>query len=202
MEDLVHQYSRLIRVMVARVGKRLPLQVREDIEQRVLISLWKQLRRDQSITHPTTYIYKAAVREAMRVRRREDARGQESLEPDGPVARMAAWDDPHRALDRKEKMGHIKAALEAISPERRQAVWAHLSGFDVAEIMRRHGWSYHKARNLIARGMADMRRVFEENGWAPVQGTASDRPCSSLALKARAYQAKLRRLQAPRLKDR
>jgi DNA-directed RNA polymerase specialized sigma24 family protein len=137
----------------------------------------------------------------MRVRRREDARGHESLEPDGAVARMAAWDDPHSALDRKEKMAQIKAALDVIAPDRREAVSAHLSGFDVAEIMRRHGWSYHKARNLVARGMADMRRVLEENGWGPAQPPA-ERPTSSLALKARAYQAKLRMLGGPRLKHR
>jgi hypothetical protein len=39
----------------------------------------------------------------------------------------------------------------------------------VDEIMARHGWSYQKARNLIARGMADLRRILMENGLGPRQ---------------------------------
>jgi RNA polymerase sigma factor (sigma-70 family) len=178
MEDLVRQYRRLIRVMVARVGKRLPACVREDIEQRVFIALWKQLRRDQSIQHPTTYIYKAAVRETMRVRRQEGARSQEPLEQDGPAARLRAREDPHVTLDRKEKMDHIRAALRGIAPDRRQAVTAHLTGYQLTEIMRRFNWPYHKARNLVARGLADVRRALLAAGVAPVRYLPSEPPVS------------------------
>ena len=58
-------------------------------------------------------------------------------------------------------------SIEAIAPERRLAVWAHLSGFEVTEIMARYGWSYQKARNLVARGMCDLRRILHENGLGP-----------------------------------
>jgi hypothetical protein len=33
--------------------------------------------------------------------------------------------------------------------------------------MARYGWSYQKARNLVARGMADLRRILQENGLGP-----------------------------------
>ncbi|HET9317017.1 MAG TPA: hypothetical protein VFQ51_15605, partial [Vicinamibacteria bacterium] len=42
-------------------------------------------------------------------------------------------------------------------PERQAAVRAHLEGFQFQEVMLMHGWSYQKARNLVARGMADLR---------------------------------------------
>jgi RNA polymerase sigma factor (sigma-70 family) len=167
MEDLVRQYGRLIAAMVRRVGRQAPRQVREDIQQRVLIALWKQLRRGQPIDHPTAYIYRTAVRETVRVLRQEAARAQEPIEADGPAGLPAPQGDPHAALDRKEKLEGIRAAIEAIAPERRLAVWAHLSGFKVTEIMARYGWSYQKARNLVARGMADLRRILQENGLGP-----------------------------------
>jgi RNA polymerase sigma factor (sigma-70 family) len=167
MEDLVRQYGRLIAAMVRRVGRHAPRHVREDIQQRVLIALWKQLRRGQPIDHPTAYIYRTAVRETVRVLRQEAARAQDSIEAEGPADLPAAQGDPHAALDRKEKREGIRAAIEAIAPERRLAVWAHLSGFEVTEIMARYGWSYQKARNLVARGMADLRRILQENGLGP-----------------------------------
>jgi RNA polymerase sigma factor (sigma-70 family) len=167
MEDLVRQYGKLITAMVRRVGGDAARPVREDIQQRVLISLWKQLRSEQTIEHPTTYIYRAAVRETVRVMRQEAARAQDPLDPDALAALRAERGDPHVALDRKEKMARIRAAIQEIAPERRLAVRAHLSGFDVTEIMGRHGWSYQKARNLVARGMADLRRILQENGLGP-----------------------------------
>jgi RNA polymerase sigma factor (sigma-70 family) len=167
MEDLVRQYGKLIAAMVRRVGGHAARPVREDIQQRVLISLWKQLRSDQAIEHPTTYIYRAAVRETVRVVRQEAARAQDPLDGDALTALRAERGDPHVALDRKEKMARIRAAIQEIAPERRLAVRAHLSGFAVTEIMSRYGWSYQKARNLIARGMADLRRILQENGLGP-----------------------------------
>lgn len=167
MEALVRQYGRLIGAMVRRVGRGATRAVREDIQQRVLISLWKQLRSDHAIEHPTTYIYRAAVRETVRVMRQEAARAQDPLDGDALAALRAERGDPHVALDRKEKMARIRAAIQQIAPERRLAVRAHLSGFDVTEIMTRYGWSYQKARNLVARGMADLRRILQENGLGP-----------------------------------
>jgi RNA polymerase sigma factor (sigma-70 family) len=167
MEDLVRQYGKLIAAMVRRVGRHAARPVREDIQQRVLISLWKQLRSDQTIEHPTTYIYRAAVRETVRVVRQEAARAQDPLDGEALTALRAERGDPHVALDRKEKMARIRAAIQEIAPERRLAVRAHLSGFAVTEIMSRYGWSYQKARNLVARGMADLRRILQENGLGP-----------------------------------
>ena len=41
---------------------------------------------------------------------------------------------------------------------------AHLMGFEVVEAMRMYGWPYQKARNLIARGIADLRASLRDKG--------------------------------------
>ena len=169
MEDLVRQYGKLIAAMVRRVGRSAPTAMREDIQQRVLIALWKQLRCNHAIEHPTTYIYRTAVRETVRVMREEAARAQDPIEDQTPDPLHAHRGDPHAELVRKEKMSRIRSAIAEIAPERRLAVRDHLSGFGVTEIMERRGWSYQKARNLIARGMADLRRILMENGLGPRQ---------------------------------
>jgi hypothetical protein len=44
--------------------------------------------------------------------------------------------------------------------------------------MRRFNWPYHKARNLVARGLADVRRALLAAGVAPVRYLPSEPPVS------------------------
>jgi DNA-directed RNA polymerase specialized sigma24 family protein len=43
-------------------------------------------------------------------------------------------------------------------------VRAHLGGWSVQEIMDLTGWSYQKTRNLVARGMTDLRAALVARG--------------------------------------
>jgi len=58
----------------------------------------------------------------------------------------------------------IMNAIATLEPKRGQAVRAHLAGFSVHEIMEMQGWTYNTARNLIARGMADLRGALRKRG--------------------------------------
>jgi RNA polymerase sigma factor (sigma-70 family) len=164
-ESLVRQYGRLIAGVVRRVtGPRGDL-VREDIEQRVLVSLWRRIESEQTIDYPSSYIYRMAVREAVRMMRQETSRGQEPLEeaqdvPAAPNRREDPYDEAARAEQRRQ----IEGGLAELLPDRQRAVRAHLSGFDVQEIMGMYSWPYQKARNLIARGMADLREALLRRG--------------------------------------
>jgi DNA-directed RNA polymerase specialized sigma24 family protein len=161
-EDLVRRYGRLISSVVGRVGGRAAVSIREDVEQRVLLSLWKQVEREQTIDYPSSYIYRAAVRETVRVLREEDAPAGEPSD-DHPDAALGA-DDPHQVLEARERAAQIEAGLCGLQAERACAVRAHLAGFEVAEIMTMYGWPYQKARNLVARGMADLRSALRARG--------------------------------------
>jgi RNA polymerase sigma factor (sigma-70 family) len=162
-EAIVRQYERLIDYVVVRVAGRHVALVRDDIRQNVLLALWKQIEREQNIREIASYIYKAAVREAVRARRREmqrRAHEEEGVAPAGP----RPIEDPHRAVLAGESAAQFKASLEELSVERAQAVRAHLAGFDVSELMANYGWSYQKARNLVARGMQDLREALRRRG--------------------------------------
>jgi RNA polymerase sigma factor (sigma-70 family) len=162
-EDMVRQYGRLIAAVVARVGGARTSLVRDDIHQQVLIGLWRQVEREQTIEHPASYLYRAAVRETVRALRREAAREAEPLE-DVACPRAQSADDPYQTMAAREQASCLEAGLLALAPDRGRAVRGHLQGFDVTEIMRLHGWTYQKTRNLIARGMADLRRALLEKG--------------------------------------
>src|SRR6185503_18244328 len=135
-EALVRQYGRLITAVVARVGGARVAGAHEDVAQEVLLALWKRLEGEQKLEVGSSYVYKAAVRETVRALRREGSR----------------------------RSAPIEACLLALPLERGRAVRAHLRGFEIGEIMGLYGWPYQKARNLLSRGMTDLRRLLKEKG--------------------------------------
>jgi RNA polymerase sigma-70 factor (ECF subfamily) len=148
----------MIRAVVSKVGGRALGLYKEDVEQEIRLALWRRLQGEQDIEHPTSYVYTVARREAIRAVRRElDRVAREgSLEPD-----RTPPPDPAAELARAETAQGLRRAVAGLAPDRRRAIEAHLSGLDVDEIMDLFGWSYQKARNLIARGKADLRAALE-----------------------------------------
>ncbi|MEN8163330.1 MAG: RNA polymerase sigma factor [Acidobacteriota bacterium] len=157
---LVRQYSRLIRSAVARIAGPSAAGICDDVEQNVLIALWQAMPGEQIPDHPSSYIYRAAVRETIRAVR--GLKQTSELGPDADKADLSVSQDV--IVEGKELGRAIRTTLSEIGPDRRRAVTAHLAGYDVKEIMAMFEWPYHKARNLIARGMADLRRKLDARG--------------------------------------
>ena len=67
-------------------------------------------------------------------------------------------------VEAQELAAQIEAVLETLSVERRVAVRFHLSGYDRADIERALGWSEAKTRNLLYRGLADLRERLAARG--------------------------------------
>ena len=160
LERLVSQYSALIRNVVSRVAGVASRALADEVEQRVRIALWRQIDREQTITYPASYIYRIAVRETVRAVRQErqpqtgpiDARDDRHVDPRA---------SPHERLEAAQASARVQAAVAGLTVDRRRAVKAHLAGFDVREIMSMYQWDYQKARNLISRGMADLRAALK-----------------------------------------
>ncbi len=165
LRALLQQYGALIRKIVARVGGRVLRDNRDDVAQSVAMSLWQQISREQEISHPSSYIYRAAVRETVReVRRRLE---EEKLHApiDGAVEPSSGAPNPERAAAAQQVAQGIEEAIGGLLPDRAVAVRANLAGYSVEEIMAVQGWPYQKARNLIARGMADLRDELKKGGF-------------------------------------
>ena len=160
LEELIRRYSRLIRTAVSRVSGELASEEAEDIQQKVLISLWKATRGEQMPSHPSSYLYRAAVREAVRAVRARHAVVETELD-DGRQDRQPS---PETRAESRELGEVIRNSIATLSPDRRRAVQAHLMGYSVQEIMTMMDWPYNKARNLIARGMADLRQELVRRG--------------------------------------
>jgi RNA polymerase sigma-70 factor (ECF subfamily) len=74
---------------------------------------------------------------------------------------------PHDDVEARELAAQIDAAIDTLSIDRRVAVRFHLAGYDRNDIARMLGWTEARARNLIYRGLDDLRRRLTDMGISP-----------------------------------
>jgi RNA polymerase sigma-70 factor (ECF subfamily) len=105
------------------------------------------------------------VSAAVDLLRRRRARGAEETvaleETDEPIADHA---DPARSVEASELSAQLDRAIEAITPSRRPVVRMYLAGYSGEEVAKVMGWSEPKTRNLLYRGLADVRERLTEMG--------------------------------------
>ncbi len=160
LETLVRKFSRLVRAVAARVGGNQGREIADDVGQQVFLNLWKQLQREQSIANPSSYIYRCAVRETIRLLEVE----RRKAPGEGPAVEDLAVPAIGDVATSREQRDALADALKSLPVDRRRAVQGYLAGFSVQELMTMYGWSYERARNLSARGMADLRARLSRRG--------------------------------------
>lgn len=169
--DLSHALEGVLqrfRQMVRSVGARHALRDADldELVQDVRIRLWKGRGTSEEIRAlPTSYVYQAAMSAAvdmLRRRRREASRSTDAAADDvDRVPLRGGADDLARLRDLEAR---VEAALGRLVPTRRVVVRMSLAGYDKQQIMERLGWSDARVRNLLSRGMDDLRSHLREEG--------------------------------------
>jgi RNA polymerase sigma-70 factor (ECF subfamily) len=165
-EALLDEYGRFLRNTIARFcPKNLSAQI-NDIEQEAKIRLWRAVQSERDLSNPSFYIYRIAMTTTIDAVRKAQARHEEQLrleeEGSDSVAVLALPTDPEqspeRAAQQKEFNAIIESALAKLVENRRIAVEFHLQGMTSQEIADLMDWTEAKARNLIYRGLEDLRK--------------------------------------------
>ena len=134
----------------------------EDISQDVRIRIWKLLKSEKTITNYASYIKKivnSAVIDRLRRWRREAGVVQE--EKSRQIAEYETIYHPD--IERLSFLrGVIVEATEALIDSRRQVVKLYLLNMSVEEISKYLRFSQDKTRNLLYRGLADLKRFLHE----------------------------------------
>ena len=166
LEAVVGRFAALVR----RVGLRHRLSEAdlEDVLQEVRIRLWRarsgpQGERTEQVS--ASYVYRVAVSAAVDLLRRRRARGADkTLSLDDIDEPVADHSDPARSVEESELAAQLDRALETITPSRRPVVRMYLAGYSGDEVAPMMGWSEAKTRNLLYRGLADLRERLEGMG--------------------------------------
>src|SRR5262245_18763153 len=170
---IIEEYGRFLhRTIVQLCPKDLGLQF-NDIEQDARLRLWRALQGEREIQDLTSYLYRIAVTATLDAIRRVKAKREEQLllaeeddEETGEPHRLVAGPAhaPDLLTERRQLVRKVEAALAGLSENRRRAVGLHLEGMTTQEIGDLLGWTEPKARNLVYRGLQDLREQLRAEG--------------------------------------
>jgi RNA polymerase sigma factor (sigma-70 family) len=164
VESIVARYERMLR----SVGRRRGLGDDEigELIQEVRVRLWRALASEAGRKIQTSYVYRAALSAAIDLIRRRRARREEPLEKRMAVAEPAVEErmQPDAALEHAELGERIQLAVAELAEPRDVVVRLYLSGYGREEIAGLMGWTEPKVRNLLYRGLADLRAKLLAQG--------------------------------------
>ena len=142
----------------------------DELLQEVRIRLWhahgaKEHADEQIAGIPASYLHRTALSAAIDLlRRRRARRADRTSSIDDETGERLEVPGPDRELDAAELGEQVERAIQAIPASRRPVVRMHLLGHSREEIARVLGWSEAKTRNLLYRGLADLRERLLAQG--------------------------------------
>ena len=146
----------------------------DELLQEVRIRLWRALGTPERIREARAlYIQRTVASAALDLIRRRRARRETPLDAGdewgagGSPPEPAAPERADRDADRADFDAIVARAVDELIESRRVVVRLHLTGYDREEIARMLGWSEPKTRNLLYRGLADLREALERAGVTP-----------------------------------
>jgi len=170
---VVEEFGVLLRRAIVRFCPRDKGLQFDDIEQEARMRLWRALQDEREVTNYASYLYRIAATATIDAMRRIQARHEEQLDmlveqrtDDGDVmfAPAPVRDSPERVAESREAVDKVMSAVAKLPDAQRRAVGMYLQGMtsqDVADLM---GWSEPKSRNLIYRGLKELRKSLREEG--------------------------------------
>jgi len=162
IEATVARWSGVIRRAALRYG--LLGDHFDELVQDVRLRIWRALesRGGDPATLAPSYGYQAAVSAAidlLRTLRSQRRMTVASLDEVGDVAGRSEL-----PVAEAEILDALERGLAALPEDRRVAVRLHLSGRELAEIVETTGWSFARARNLVYRGLDELKRNLSGEG--------------------------------------
>jgi RNA polymerase sigma factor (sigma-70 family) len=166
IEDHIRRFADLLRYARRRQG--LAPQDLDELIQEVRVRLWRARGTGEKIAAvSSSYLYRTAMSAAVDlIRRRRHEFRQVSLS-DGEQAHVDVSVEPPGWEGADDVSWAAKRALATLPRSRAVAVRMHLAGYSREEIGVILGWTEAKTRNLIYRGLADLRARLPELGVGP-----------------------------------
>ncbi len=168
---VMEQYGKVLRDAIARLcPKNLGIQF-DDIEQEACLRLWRAFQSERNIADVASYIYRIAVTTTIDAVRRVKTRREEqwpvlddNYEAEATLAAFDKGNSPDLAAEQQELIQTIDRALAGLTENRRRVVGLYLQGFTCQEMADLLGWSEPKTRNLVYRGLRELRQQLRSEG--------------------------------------
>jgi RNA polymerase sigma factor (sigma-70 family) len=167
LEQVVAKFRGMLGAAAAR--HRLDPTERDALTQELRLRLWHALKDAATIgSVSATYVQRATMSAALDLLRRR--RDREQALPDDDFSPAPALRSSERAdvlLEASDVAQAVERALLVLPESRRAVVRLHLRGYERDEIGTLLGWSEAKTRNLLYRGLEDLRNELTRLGFGP-----------------------------------
>lgn len=168
LESVLTRYARMVRAVGHDHG--LSEDDVDELMQEVRIRLWRAQATTEKIAgSPASYVYRTAASAALDLIRRRRSRREDHVDLARLSAEAARTAEraPDRALEGSELLEALTQTIADLSDSRRPVVRMYLVGYSRQEIADLLGWSEAKTRNLLYRGLDDLRRALSQRGIGP-----------------------------------
>lgn len=135
----------------------------DDVLQEIRIKLWKTLRNEKNIHYYASYIKKivdTSVIDFFRKFKREE--GVYLYEKSLRIAEHARGYDADYVYEDIDVKDIVGMAVDRLIPSRRTIVRLYLLNMTIDEIALHYRFSLSKTRNLLYRGLKDLRKILVE----------------------------------------
>jgi RNA polymerase sigma factor (sigma-70 family) len=155
------EISRSVQAILSKNFPGIAGQEREDVEQEIKLKLWAMIRRGKNIRNLKSYIGRMVYTTALDViaqRRLHISLDDLTMETLTEALTDKAAPGPQALAERGQMRDRIRAAVDGL-PERRRAVLRlHLTGAGIDQMAGRLGWTSHRVRHLLYRGLGEVKR--------------------------------------------
>jgi RNA polymerase sigma factor (sigma-70 family) len=162
LQQILERFSSLIRIHIIKFNPQRYGVDPDDIVQEIRIKIWRLLKHEKNIRNYPSYIKKivnSSVIDFLRKRRRDD--GIIFTEKQMKVSE-GKKDYPATSLFDEELRDTLSQAVESLIESRRKVVRLHLLDMTIEEISAIYNWSSNKTRNLLYRGLTDLKRILKD----------------------------------------
>jgi RNA polymerase sigma-70 factor (ECF subfamily) len=163
LDELIERF----RGAMARIGQRHGVDDADldEVFQQVRIRIWQAVGDAERIARlPASYVYRTVRAVVVDRMRRRRARGEDmAMNIEDANEAFTAKTDPD-PVEQDEAVRALERAIDRLVESRRGVVRMYLEGYSQREIGDLLGWSEPKTRNLMYRGLADLRAILAAEG--------------------------------------
>ena len=163
-QEILDRFARFIEANIQKFDPQKSGIDPDDIAQEIRIKLWKVFQDEKKIKNYTSYIRKIVDSTVIdQIRRLRKQTGIISLERSKKISDHKS----HYTMQSQEEQDYsdiIGKAVESLLESRKKPVRLFLLNMTLEEISIYLNWSKDKTRNLLYRGLADLRNKLKAHG--------------------------------------
>ena len=129
----------------------------DDVLQELRVKIWNLLEREKDFENPASYLMRATVSTLIDAQRRAAVRRPEAGFSECDPEACADTRTPQSLAELQQDHERLERVIDQLADDRGRVIRLYLQGFGLKEMARMTRWSQARCRNLLYRGLAELK---------------------------------------------